>query len=260
MKIGLSTGAFYGRLETDDAAVHIKELPVDFCEVFLETPSEYKPAFGSALRNRLGDFPCSSIHVQSPQYEPDLFGASPRQRRDAMASFASALDCGEALGASIYVFHGPQCLVKHRPPWMLRNIDETLPALVKMAEERGIRFCWENVSYCSARIPEDVAYLRRSFPGLGFVLDIKQAHNGGEDPFLLLDAMGESLCHVHVLDVDMEGRFCLPGQGVFPFEQLRSTLCDNGYEGGILLEPYSAQSADSKALATSLAYLHDVFA
>ena len=41
MKIGLSSAAYYGQLETDEAAAHIAELPLDTCEVFLETPSEY---------------------------------------------------------------------------------------------------------------------------------------------------------------------------------------------------------------------------
>lgn len=40
MKIGLSSAAYYGQLETDEAAAHIAELPLDTCEVFLETPSE----------------------------------------------------------------------------------------------------------------------------------------------------------------------------------------------------------------------------
>ncbi len=45
MKIGLSSAAYYGQLETDEAAAHIAELPLDTCEVFLETPSEYTTDF-----------------------------------------------------------------------------------------------------------------------------------------------------------------------------------------------------------------------
>lgn len=45
MKIGLSSAAYYGQLETDEAAAHIAELPLDTCEVFLESAREYTTGF-----------------------------------------------------------------------------------------------------------------------------------------------------------------------------------------------------------------------
>ena len=35
MQLGLSTAAYYGRYETEEAASRIAQLPLDCCEVFL---------------------------------------------------------------------------------------------------------------------------------------------------------------------------------------------------------------------------------
>ena len=44
MRLGLTTAAFYGRLETEEAAARLRALDVDCAEVFLQTPSEYSAA------------------------------------------------------------------------------------------------------------------------------------------------------------------------------------------------------------------------
>ena len=74
MKIGLSSAAYYGQLETDDAAAHIAELPLDTCEVFLETPSEYTTDFTFRMRYNMNNFPVTSVHPLGTQFEPQLFG------------------------------------------------------------------------------------------------------------------------------------------------------------------------------------------
>ena len=63
MKIGLSSAAYYGQLETDDAAAHIAELPLDTCEVFLETPSEYTTDFTFRMRYNMNNFPVTSARA-----------------------------------------------------------------------------------------------------------------------------------------------------------------------------------------------------
>jgi len=46
MKLGISTAAWYGHYETEDAAAHLREFQLDTCEVFLESFSEYSHDFG----------------------------------------------------------------------------------------------------------------------------------------------------------------------------------------------------------------------
>ena len=100
MKIGLSSAAYYGQLETDEAAAHIAELPLDTCEVFLETPSEYTTDFTFRMRYNMNNFPVTSVHPLGTQFEPQLFGRAARQSDDAFAMFANVCRAAESLGAA----------------------------------------------------------------------------------------------------------------------------------------------------------------
>jgi sugar phosphate isomerase/epimerase len=259
MRLGLTSAAFYGRLETEDAAIKLREFPVDTCEIFLETRSEYNLEFGRLTRERLGSLPCRAVHAKGTQFESDLFGASPRQRQDAFQILSGVLDCGQALGAGVYVFHG---MPDHRgglKPERIPRLCDTVGHIIMLAGERGIQLAWENVSWCALKRPEDAAYLKEACPGLFFVLDIKQAVQAGADPFAFLPIMGERLIHVHVLDFDHSGRLCLPGQGTFDFTRLRRELDAMDYQGDVILEPYAAQAEDEHALWESICYLRKIF-
>ncbi len=259
MRLGLTSAAFYGRLETEDAARKLRDFSLDVCEIFLETHGEYSLAFGELVKTRLGDLPCRSIHAKGTQFEGDLFGASSRQRQDAYTTLAGVLDCGMALGAKLLVFHGMPdyrgMLAVERIP----RLHETICRVMEMAGERGITLTWENVSWCALKRPEDAAFLMSQFPDLRFTLDIKQARQRGVDPLAFLPVLGRKLAHVHVLDHDAAGRHCLPGEGLFDFERLKSELSAIGYQGDVILEPYAAQTLDEQALRNSITYLRDVF-
>ena len=258
MRLGLTSAAFYGRLETEDAAEKILRFPVDTCEIFLETGSEYNREFGYLTREKLLSLPCRAIHAKGTQFESDLFGASERQRQDAFQILEGVLDCGQALGAKVYVFHGFPDLRGGLRPINIPRLFETVEGIVRLAEERNIKLAWENVSWCTLKLPEDAAYLKDACPALSFVLDIKQAVRAGVDPFAFLPVMGERLIHVHVLDFDPSGRLCLPGQGTFDFIRLRRELDAMDYQGDVILEPYAAQTEDEQALLNSICYLRKV--
>ena len=99
---------------------------------------------------------------------------------------------------------------------------------------------WENVSWCACSEPEDVRTLLELFPEQRFVLDIKQAFHAGIDPFVMAEAMGKHLAHVHVLDWDLQGNLKLPGEGAFPFSRLvkRNRLSRRCHSG--TLQPYDS--------------------
>ncbi len=259
MRLGLTSAAFYGRLETEDAAAKLREFPVDTCEMFLETRSEYNLEFGYLTREKLGSLPCRAVHAKGTQFESDLFGASPRQRKDAFQTLEGVLDCGQALGAKVYVFHGFPDLRSGLRPKSIPRLCETVESIAKLAGERNIYLAWENVSWCTLKLPENAVYLKEACPQLFFVLDIKQAVRAGVDPFSFLPVMGERLIHVHVLDFDSSGRLCLPGQGTFDFIRLRRELDAMDYKNDVILEPYAAQTEDEQALRESICYLRKVF-
>jgi len=260
MKIGLSSAAFYGRLETDEAAAHLPTLPLDFCEIFLESFQEYSAAFGRQVQAGLKGLPCVSIHCKGTQFEPDLFGASRHQSEDAFRFLEGALDAAQILGAAYYVFHGPGTMHHDMHPLKILRLAERLPRILDLCRQHGITFLWENVSWCTLKTPEHVQALREAFPQLCFVLDLKQAMRCGQDPFAVLRAMGDRLRHLHVMDWTADGKLCLPGEGCFDFPRLKKELEALGYTGGVLLEPYADNARDEAALKRSLHYLHHIFA
>lgn len=257
MRLGLSSASFYGRLETEDGAAHVRDFPVDACEVFLETYSEYTADFGRTVRQRLGELHCTSVHPKGTQFEPDLFGRSQRQAEDALRLFAGVCEAGAALGAPYYVFHGPGNARNPVPPDRINALEERFGRMQEAASRCGVRILWENVSWCSVRSVEHVQAARRLLPGIGFVLDVKQALRGGEDPLRLMEAMGEDLCHVHVLDWDGAAE-CLPGEGVTDWPLFFRRLRSIGYDGAVILEPYERQARDEEALRRSLLYLRSL--
>ena len=103
--------------------------------------------------------------------------------------------------------------------------------------------------------PEDVAQVRSLLPEQGFVLDLKQAHQVGCDPFEMLDAMGPRLRHLHMLDWTASGELVLPGEGIMDFPRLFRRLAQMGYTGAAILEPYAIQGRDPQRLRRSLDYL-----
>lgn len=256
MNIGLSSAAFYGQMETEYAAGHLHEMSVDCCEIFLETPSEYSRSFGETVARCLQGVACVSVHAKGTQFEPDLFGRSHRQVEDAMGIFSGVCDAGQAMGARYYVFHGPAIFHHDMQPGNIHALQERFARMQEIAAGHGMEVLWENVSWCTLRTPEHVRQIKTLLPGVHFVLDVKQAFRSGVDWRDMVEAMGEDIRHVHVLDWNPQGELCLPGIGVVDWGEVICALRRVGYDGTVLLEPYERMSRDEIALQRSLDYLH----
>ena len=233
MKIGLSSAAYYGQLETDEAAAHIAELPLDTCEVFLETPSEYTTDFTFRMRYNMNNFPVTSVHPLGTQFEPQLFGRAARQSDDAFAMFANVCRAAESLGAAYYIFHGPFGVRGHLSPANIPFLEERFDQMRERAARHHLRVLWESVSWCSVATPEDVRILLKRIPDVEFVLDTKQVHQAGVDP--------------------------LPGRGVFDWQQFARVLREDGFDGAVILEPYAQLVESEQALLESIRFLRGVF-
>lgn len=260
MELGMSSAAFYGRMNTEDAAGHLCSFPIDTCEVFLQTFSEYNAEFGRIVRNKLGNLKCTSVHAKGTQFELDLFADYVRQRNDAFRLFEGICSAGKEMGASYYVLHGPPGFRKSLRPEQIRNLKNVFPEMQKIAGKYGMEILWENVFWCACSLPEHVRTLMEFFPDIRFVLDIKQAYQAGTDPMEMAATMGTHLAHVHVLDWDTEGRLVLPGEGVFDFETFARVLRSFHYTGAVILEPYSSQTLDEERVCTSLKHLQNIIA
>ncbi|MBE5799913.1 MAG: sugar phosphate isomerase/epimerase [Clostridiales bacterium] len=256
MQLGLSTAAFYGRWETEEAAAAIAKLPIDCAEVFLQSDSENTSAFASLVKKNLGDVVCTSVHPLGG-YENYMAGRPARQVKDAFDHFEAVLDAGETLGAKTFVYHGRNTPLLSPLPWNLKwNIEAIVP-MCELAEARGMVIGWENVCWCQLTEPERVLEAKAALPQVRFTLDIKQAMRAGRNPIEYVHAMGDQLCNVHVCDWTADGKLCLPGEGVFDFGALMRALADVGYDGPVIMEPYLALITSDEALLRSIAFMRN---
>lgn len=238
MPLGLSTAAYYAKQQTEEAAALMSTMPLDCCEVFLETRSEYQPSFVQIVKGALAGLRVHSVHPLGTQFENQLFSPVGRQQQDAMEVFEMVLDAAAMLGAKCTVFHGPFNVTSRRKPFDFCRHAQVIRQLCGLAAQRGLRFGWENVHWSELRLPEHAALLRKLVPELAFVLDIKQAAYAGTSAMAFLPAMGEALVNVHVCDMDDQGKLCLPGRGNVDFVAFFRGLKDQGYGGPVILEPY----------------------
>lgn len=258
MRLGLTSAAFYGRLETEEAAAHLQKLGLDCCEVFLETFSEYTPDFASCVHACLQGLPCVSVHPKGTQFEPDFFGQSARQRNDAFHLINRVMDAGQTLNARYYVMHGPVSVIGRITLDRIRRLEEQFTLAQQAAQAHGMEILWENVYYGAVSSVEDFRRIRERLPELNFVLDVKQSWRGNIDPNEIVREVGGWIRHVHILDHDADGNLCLPGEGIFDLDLFLRLLRDKGYPGDIIIEPYANLTVDAARLSRSIEYMHEL--
>ena len=255
VKIGLSTAAFYGKWEVEEAAALLGRYGADCAEVFLQTRSEYTREFARLTKAKLDGLPCLSVHPMGTTFENEFFGRSERQRADALDMFRRVLDTAAELGAHLYVYHGRYSPAGIKLPFEPERNAEVVARMQEEGAQRGIDIAWENVCWCQMTTPERVRTIRKLLPQIRFTLDIKQAMRAGCNPVDFVDAMGSQLANVHVCDWDENGRLCLPGEGTFDFHSFIRALRRINYQGVMIVEPYLALVKSDRALTESIAYL-----
>ncbi len=252
MNIGLSTAAFYGRWETEEAAEHLSDYGAACAEVFLQTRGEMTAAFAAEVRQKLNGIPCTSMHPKGTLFENELFGRSPRQREEGWDFFQHALDAAAELGASYYVYHGWHSSAGNKIPFDAQRNADVVGEMQLKAAQQGIRIAWENVSWCQLTTPERVIEMKKWLPDIGFTLDIKQAMRVGRDPAEFISVMGRLLVNVHICDWHENGALCLPGEGNFDFEAFMLALKREEYDGPVIIEPYLALIQSDEKLSQSM--------
>lgn len=249
MELGISTASLFQNASTLEAPALLKGMGVEKAEVFLNTFSEYEPAYISALRKQVDEtgLQVYSIHPLSVQFEAQLFSIHPGQKADALALYRKILEGGKRLGATHYTMHGALQLSgsvgtvrNHRLDKLATVLDE----LLGVAEDAGMQLCLENVSWCCCNRPEVVTGLKERLGDgrLKFVLDIKQAVRGGQDPFAFIEAMGTDIANIHVCDYAYEAeglKLKMPGDGAFDFAHMKHTLGEKGCKCPAFIEVYS---------------------
>lgn len=261
VQIGMSTASYFNRMPIEETVGDIGAHGVTLCELFLNTFSEYEPAFVDRLADRLAGAGVTaySVHPMSTQFEPQLFSLHPRQRADALRIYERVLQAARRLGARCYVMHGAATLAGAAKNLQMERIAPIFAELNDMAAGYGVTLALENVSWCVFASPAFGRELReRTGDAMHFTLDVKQAVRSGYAPAAYLDAVGDRLVNVHLCDyaVREDGGYVwrMPGQGACDFAALAQALRAHGYAGPAFVEVYSDMYRELDALFDSRAY------
>lgn len=257
MKAGVSSASLYP-LHTEDAVREIAELGVKNMEIFINDISETKgEIFEDICRiKEIYGINVLSLHpFSSPMETLFLFSDYDRRRSTFFDMYRRYFESMNRLGAEIFVLHGAilsaGCSDEHYIEQYLKLCD--------VATEYGVTVVQENISYCKSK---DIAFLQRMKRECGgrakFVLDIKQAVRSKLSPIDIIDALGDSIIHVHISD-NKEGADCLPvGEGDFDFRRLISSLKSISYKGGLMIELYRRNFREPKELYDSMKKIEEI--
>ncbi len=254
MKIGISTASLCKIYETEDALSALRESGADICEVYLGTFYEYRPEFAKKFAERTVGVEVNSVHVNPLNFEPQLFFSSRRDRGDGFYWLDQILRSAQIFGAKNYTFHGT--LRKDDGMEDFDYIAERLREVVDFCARYGVKLCLENVRWGLYNRPSVFTELKQRCPQLSGAFDIKQARKSGYPYQMYIKDMEGAISHVHISDVDKNGKTCLPGQGIYDFKEIISRLKDADFDGAVIIE---SQSFNELAdLKRSVEYLNSI--
>lgn len=258
MYTGVSTASLFLREMNEDALSVLDGLGVRSTEVFLTTLSEYTEEFARLLLSRRGSLKINSVHLLNTQFEPQLFGAHPRAKRDAFEILGGAMRSAYIFGAERYTFHGITRLKKNSVPSDFGKLGASLNEISAACAAHSVRLCLENVHWAMYNEPGIFSPLKARCPGLLGVLDVKQARLSGYPYPMYIKDMEGAISHVHLSDVTETGGICLPGRGIFDFEECLRRLKDAGFDGAALIEVYAGDYGEYAELKRSCDYLDEI--
>lgn len=256
MNIGVSTASLFLKKNNEEVFPIFRELGIKYAEVFFTSFQEYGEDFAKVMKAEQGDIIVNSVHALNTQFEPQLYGVHPKVKEDAFAVLERFLSGGKILGAKYYTFHGP-ARIKRSGNYDRFLYSPITDEIFDFCLRYGITLCYENVEWSLYNRPGLFKILKKSCPRLKGVLDIKQARISGYSYADYICDMGCDIAHVHVSDITSDGKMCLPGKGVFDFDDLFKRLKDVGFDGCVLIEVYNGDYNEISELADSCDFLRE---
>lgn len=261
MRSGVSTASLFMRKYNEEALPFLNEQGIHTAEVFLTSFSEYGEPFAKLLKERRGAVQVNSVHILNTEFEPQLFNAHPRVRKDAYDWLDKVLTSANALNAPYYTFHGTSRVKRASRSGENDNFPvmiEGFRRLVDACKQRNVTLCLENVEWSTYNRPGVFEKLSKEIPDLKGVLDIKQARISEYPYEEYLQEMGEKLAYTHISDIDAQGKMCLPGKGIFNFDKFVRQLQDVGFDGALIIEVYEKDYRDETELKISCEYIDEI--
>lgn len=254
MQTGISTACFFMREECEQAISRINGLGAQCAEVFLGTYYEYRPEFAKRFAPEAGETKVVSVHALSTNFEPQLFSGSRRVRGDAFYWLDQFLRSAQLFGADKYTFHG---FISHGRNDDFDGTAAGLNEICRFAARYNVTVCLENVAWCIYNRPGVFKELKSRCPQIAGVFDIKQARRSGYPYQMYIEDMSGAISHVHLSDIDERGKMCLPGKGIYDFDEIIKRLLDVGFDGPVLIEVYGGDYGDFKEIRESLDFLDE---
>jgi sugar phosphate isomerase/epimerase/predicted metal-dependent hydrolase len=244
LRLGLSSGAFYPEVPTEDVPILAARLGVAEVELMLQTPGEYDAAFVRrvAANCRAADVRVHAIHTFQSLHP----FATPYRRRtgEARALFDRGIAAAAELGARAVVWHGFSRQEERTADAWERFVAVTAE-LAAACGAAGVTLAIENVSWCVVASVRDVMALAARLPEIGptetvgFAFDPFQAAEADANPFMILAAMEGRVADVHISDHkegDPSSRHLPPGDGDLPWPALIRAVANSGYDGPLIAE------------------------
>ncbi|MDO4460418.1 MAG: sugar phosphate isomerase/epimerase [Clostridia bacterium] len=260
MNYGASTACFYP-VESELGLKTLLECGYKYIELFTNTISETEPEYIKTLKKTADEYGAKfvSLHPYTCLMEGMYFFSGYERRfHDGTELYRKYFNAANLLGAEVLVFHGQAAF---RDKYAFSD-DFYLERFVKLSEEAekfGVILCQENVCNYRAGNIDFVRYMKSQLKEkANFVFDIKQARLVGYNPIDMINAMGNSIRHVHLSDADENSKCLLPGFGNEKFEAVFDALRKNRFDGNVLAEVYSDAIDSNEQLVTSLKHMKKI--
>lgn len=257
MKVGISTAVLFPEKHTEKAVQTIKSLGVEVAEVFFSTFYEYRPEFAKAMAPKADGVEVNSVHALPQNFECNLFNPTRRVRGDGYYWLDQIARSAQLLGCKNYTFHG----------FMRSGMDgeddygyigDRIAEAHAFMANYGVNLCIENTARYTYNRPGVLTEIRKRCESLYAVFDIKQARRSGYPYQMYLKEMEGVIAYAHLSDVDADGKMCLPGKGIYDFEDIIKRLAGSGFNGNLLIENYRSDFATVQELKESLDYLKEI--
>lgn len=239
MRSGISTACLYPMLLEKSLSTLIS-MDFKLFEIFINTYSELKNSYLKNLRKITDENGCTvkSVHPFTSGYEGFLlFSDYERRFVDSLEFYKHYFDACNILGADILVLHGKR--KNKRDDLSEDEYFERYLRMFELGKTFGVTVAQENVNMFWSNGPLFIEHMKKFCKeNCAFVLDIKQAVRGGEDPLEICRAMGNSIIHIHLNDNSRESDCLLPGKGSMDYGCLMKMLKSFGYGGDIIIEVY----------------------